>query len=139
MDHKSGQNLPNHMDLEIDDQFGLYTVVMRWRGHKVRGQIHNAARTTRLKTKVAPLDERMRRTYLNRTDTELDAIAADALAVARHAWPTASNSLPVYSSPDPRQCGWKCDFKEVHLLVRSGASTAEAMGDYDFHQDFTRH
>src|SRR5690606_37737101 len=45
VDHKSGQNLPTQMDLEIDDQFGLYTWAMREMGRPVMGSIHSANRT----------------------------------------------------------------------------------------------
>lgn len=149
VDHKSGQNLPSQFDLEIDDQFGLYTLVLRWRGTKVRGQIHNALRTQRNqadwpehkdhKTKAQKPEQRMRRTYLNRSEHELTNLGLDALAAAQNAYPPKSRALPLYSSPDPRQCGWKCDFKEQHLLMRMGRKPAEVMAEAGFVQDFTRH
>lgn len=147
-DHKSGANLPSQMDLEIDDQFGGYTWAMRQLGHKVIGSMHNANRTTRNladfpdyegKSKPQTLEQRHSRTYLNRGDIELDAIALDAYNVARNAYPPKSMQLPLYSSPDPRQCGWKCDFKEAHLGMRTGIPAKEALEDRGFIQDFTRH
>lgn len=147
VDHKSGANLPAQMDLEIDDQFGLYSWAMRQRGLAVLGAIHNAARTTRNvadfdgytgKSVPQSLDQRHLRTYLNRSDTELTSIALDAWAVAANAYPTGE-ALPLYSSPDPRQCGWKCDYKEVHLLARKGQDANQALLNYGFVQDFTRH
>jgi hypothetical protein len=150
VDHKSGANLPDQMDLEIDDQFGLYVWALNQPGHNKwtpTGAIHNAARTTRNmadkpgytgKSQPQTLDQRHRRTYLNRADTELTAIALDAWAVASNAYPT-TDDRPLYSSPDPRQCGWKCDFKEVHLLARKGKNPQQALSEYGFVQDFTRH
>jgi hypothetical protein len=39
----------------------------------------------------------------------------------------------IYSSPNPKQCGWKCDFKEVHIISRSGGiPAAEVLEDFDF-------
>jgi hypothetical protein len=150
VDHKSGANLPDQMDLEIDDQFGLYVWALNQPGHDKwtpTGAIHNAARTTRNvadkpgyvgKSQPQTLDQRHRRTYLNRADVELKAIALDAWAVASNAYPT-TDDRPLYSSPDPRQCGWKCDFKEVHLLARKGKNPQQALSEYGFVQDFTRH
>ncbi len=152
-DHKSGKDLPNQMDLEIDDQFGLYGVLMRNKGHKVMGSIHLATRTQRnagdrpenqgpdgepikKSNKKQTLEDRHRRTYLNRTEAELTSIEYDAWAAAMSAY---ASDLPLYSAPDPRQCGWKCDFKETHLLMRQGRPEAEVMTEFGFRQDFTRH
>lgn len=147
VDHKSGANLPSTMDLEIDDQFGLYSWAMKQQGTPVIGAIHNAARTTRNqadlpnytgKSQPQSLDQRHLRTYLNRSETELESIALDAWAVAANAYPTGE-ATPLYSAPDPRQCGWKCDFKEVHLLSRKGRDPHLALSEMGFAQDWTRH
>lgn len=148
MDHKSGANLPSQMDLEIDDQFGLYSWAMRQLGWPIAGSIHSAARTKRNladfpgyegKSKPQALEDRYRRTLLNRSVEEVEQVAADAYAVARNAYPPKSKMLPLYSSPDPRQCGWKCDFKEVHLMGRQGIPYQESLETSGFVQDFTRH
>lgn len=138
VDHKSGKNLPNDMDLEIDDQFGLYTWAGREVGRKVQGTIHAANRTQRNKG-FMPLDTRMRRTYLHRDDVELTNLALDAYRVARAAHPPKGQEVPPYSAPDPRSCGWKCDFKEPHLLMRRGRGIHEVMTEYGFKIDRTRH
>lgn len=138
VDHKSGKDLPTSMDLEIDDQFGLYTWGMREVGKAVTGSIHLANRTQRNKS-FMPLDTRMAMTYLNRDDTELRNLALDAYYVARAAHPPKSKEPANYSSPDPRQCGWKCDVKEPHLLMRRGRNPAEVMREYGFTIDRTRH
>ena len=138
VDHKSGANLPTQMDLEIDDQFGLYTWAMREVGKPVQGSIHLANRTQRNKS-FMPLDTRMGQTYLNRSDTELTNLALDAYRATRAAYPPKGIEAPMYSSPDPRNCGWKCDFKEPHLLMRAGRKVPEIMAEYDFVIDRTRH
>lgn len=138
VDHKSGKDLPNYMDLEIDDQFGLYTWGMDEVGRPVAGSIHLANRTQKNKS-FMPLDTRMGLTYLNRDPIELKNIALDAYFVARAAHPPKSKEPARYSSPDPRQCGWKCDVKEPHLLMRRGRDSAEVMREYGFKIDRTRH
>lgn len=160
VDHKSGQNLPDQMSLELDDQFGLYTwglrelqrrgeldtLLGRYNAFPILGSIHNAVRTQRNvgdrpggKGKAQTMEQRMRRTYLNRSDVELDSIAHDAYAAAYNAHPPKSRTRPLYSSPDPRQCSWKCDFKEIHLAARTGVDVSRALTDFGFVQDFTRH
>lgn len=138
VDHKSCGYLPKDYELDMDDQFGLYEWGYTATGVKVDGTLHDAARTKRLKTKELSLDERFARTPMRRTGTELDAIARDAYLVARTAYGKFNQEMP-YSSPDIRQCGWKCDFKEIHLHDRKGVAAQTLMPDYGFHQDFTRH
>ena len=138
VDHKSGANLPTQMDLEIDDQFGLYTWGLREVGRPVQGSIHLANRTQRNKS-FMPLDTRMGQTYLNRSDRELTNLALDAYYAARAAYPPKGMDAPRYSSPDPRNCGWKCDFKEPHLLMRAGRKPQEVLIEWGFSIDKTRH
>lgn len=138
VDHKSGGNLPTDMELEIDDQFGLYTWAMRQVGRPVIGSLHAANRTQRNKS-FMPLDTRMKLTYLNRDEVELTNIALDAYKVAWNAHPPKSGGPKGYSSPDPRSCGWKCDIKEPHLLMRRGRPMGEVLTEYGFKIDRTRH
>ena len=149
-DHKSGADLPTQMSLEIDDQFGGYTWAMHKLGYKMRGSMHSAARTKMNKgdqpgailngnVKKQTLDQRFSRTPLNRTEQEQLNLARDFYAAAVNAYPPEDKRLPIYSSPDPRQCAWKCDFKEIHLLARAGRDIHEVMKEYRFVQDFTRH
>jgi hypothetical protein len=137
-DHKSGGNLPTSMDLEIDDQFGLYVWAMRKAGKKVLGAIHSANRTQRNKTPMT-LESRMSRTYLNRTDVECQNIALDAYYVAKAVYPDDPANRLRFSSPDPRQCGWKCDFKEPHLMMRKGRNPDEVMIEAGYTVNRTRH
>lgn len=138
VDHKSGANLPTKMDLEIDDQFGLYTWAMREVGRKVQGSIHNANRTQRNKS-FMPLDTRMSQTYLNRNEVEITNLALDAYYAARAAHPPKDGQRALYSSPDPRSCGWKCDVKEPHLVMRRGRKPEQVMTEFGFRIDRTRH
>lgn len=138
VDHKSGKDLPTYMDLEVDDQFGLYTWAMRKVGKRVIGSIHAANRTQRNKSPMT-MDQRMALTYLNRDELELSNLALDAYRVARAAHPPKGQQRPPYSSPDPRQCGWKCDVKEPHLLMRRGRKVSEVMTEFGFKIDKTRH
>jgi len=149
-DHKSGANLPTQKSLEIDDQFGGYTWAMNKLGMPVVGSMHNAARTTMNKgdlpgailngtTKKQTLDQRFSRTFLNRTKQEQKNVALDFFAVAANAYPVDGASRPVYSSPNPDSCKWKCDIKDVHLLARQGRDIHQALAEYGFAQDFTRH
>jgi hypothetical protein len=148
VDHKSCGNLPTYMDLDIDDQFGLYSWMLRSLGKKSLGAIHSAARTTRNKGdypdaerryKAQTLEQRFKRTYMNRTDKELDNLAHDAYEAARSAWPLPGERGNRYSAPDPRQCGWKCDFKEAHLTIRKGRRLEDAMHEYGFTINTERH
>lgn len=152
-DHKSGKDLPTEIALEIDDQFGLYSWAMHKLGYSVGGSLHNAARTQQnvgdLATeeelaknkalKRQTLDQRMKRTLLNRSKQECINLARDAWAAALNAYPPPDRKLPLYSSPDPRQCSWKCDIKEVHLIARTGRDIHNVLREYGFEQDFTRH
>lgn len=138
VDHKSGANLPTDMDLSIDDQFGLYTWAMREVGHKITGTIHAANRTQRNKAPMT-FEQRMSLTYLNRDETELTNLALDAYRTAWNAHPPKGSGPKLYSSPDPRTCGWKCDIKEPHLLMRRGRKISEVMPEYGFKIDKTRH
>lgn len=148
VDHKSGGNLPGQFELDIDDQFGIYTWLMQRRGLKILGAIHSAARTTRNqadfpgyvgKSKPQELDQRFKRVLMNRSKPELENLIRDAFAVAVNAYPPEGMELPLYSSPDPRQCGWKCDYKEIHIIARKGRPLPTLLAEYGFEQNFTRH
>lgn len=140
IDHKSGKDLPKGKQLELDDQFGLYTWAMRKLGTPVLGSIHSSARTQRNKDQVAhfqPLDERFARKHMYRTDVELDTIATEAYRSAKKAW-----SVPIGEAErntDPERCNWRCDFTEACLAGRKGLDHRQFLRDAGFVQDFTRH
>ena len=142
IDHKSGAELPNRLELDIDDQFGLYTAALRKLGWPVYGAIHSAARTRQNKgdedgTNPTPLEKRFLRTAMYRTDTELDNLLIDAGRTARAAYGNAAK--PVYSSPSPDRCKWRCDFLDAHLMMRKGVPPRTALKDFGFHVDKSRH
>lgn len=141
VDHKSCSDFPNYAALEMDDQFGLYCWALREMGkkHRVQGAIHSAARTRRNKGPMT-LDQRFQHTPMSRGDDELDRLALDAYNAAWNAHPPASATTKIYSSPDPRQCGWKCDFQTVHLILRKTPQSEEKVLTEDgFRIDLRRH
>jgi hypothetical protein len=116
VDHKSTAQPLGQMDIDLSDQFGLYTVAWQRLGETVRGQLVNQAKTKQLKRPMT-LDERFDRKYSIRTAAELRAIELDAVDTI-YAMLSERNRRRPYSVPDPRSCGWKCDFKEAHLRLR---------------------
>lgn len=119
-DHKTCRNLPSDKELDLDDQFGLYSWCMRQAGFPVMGSIYNAARTQRNKKTFQPLDQRFSRTPLSRTDAELDMIAREAYLTAEAAWPEQALDTTPPRHPDTDTCRWKCDFTEACLSSRKG-------------------
>lgn len=148
VDRKSCKNLPHNLELDLDDQFGLYIWGMRQLGLKVFGAVHDAARKVRLKTKEAPLDERFKRSPLSRTDKELDRIALEAWQTAYERYSTIQRvvdmrrkgiNIDVPRSPNPSQCSWKCDFTEPCIAGRRGASMRDYISRKGFVRDYSRH
>lgn len=116
VDHKSTAQPLGAMDIDLSDQFGLYTVATQRRGLQVRGQLVSQAKTQKLKRPMT-LDERFTRYPSIRTPTELRSIEMDAIRTIRQMY-SENNVAGPYSAPDPRSCGWMCDFKEAHLRMR---------------------
>lgn len=116
VDTKSTGQPMSQMDIDLSDQFGLYTLGWQRLGKKVRGQLVNMAHTKKLK-RAMTLDERFVRRPSIRTATELRNIELDAVDTIYEIW-SARNQRRSRSHPDPRTCGWKCDFKEPHLRLR---------------------
>lgn len=135
VDHKSARDFTRQAEIDIDDQFGLYTWALRRLGIPVFGFIRSDTRTQRNKGPMTA-EQRFRRVLTYRTDTELNNIAADAADTARHAW----GGAPVlHSSPAPDRCSWRCDFLEAHLMVRKGADEERVLPDFGFHRGETKH
>lgn len=157
VDHKFPGDLASDLEIDLDDQLGLYwfcwltdpddsqfTKVIRKR---VNGAMLNEARKKRNvgdmvpvpltaagkpKGKPQTLEQRFRRTRTSRTPEELTTIAQDALKVVKAMDLLAENGA-LYSSPNPKQCQWKCDFKEVHILARSSnIPLTEVLEDFGF-------
>lgn len=140
IDHKSCKNLPNRLELDIDDQFGLYTAGLRHLGWKVSGAVHSAARTDRLMgdksgDKPTPLDRRFSRTPMFRSEAELTNLLLDAARTAREAYAPG----PPRSAPSPNTCKWRCDFLDAHLMMRKGIPASTVLPDMGFTVDRSRH
>jgi hypothetical protein len=144
VDHKSGKDLPKQKELDIDDQFSIYTWAMRLLGKDVFGALHNAARTQRNKDQAKhfqPLDERFARTRMPRSDAELLQCAIDAYKTAEMLWRhyrPGEGDAP--RAPDSDRCKWRCDFTEVCMLDRKNPGRREQMlMQFGFVQNFERH
>lgn len=140
VDHKSGKDLPKDKELDLDDQFGLYTWGLRQLGHTVHGSIHSAARTHRNKDQTKhpqPLHERFARKPMYRTDRELDVLALEAYRALRQAYAIPVGEAPRSTNPDT--CRWRCNFTEACLYGRKGLDHRAFLRDTGFVQDFQRH
>ena len=111
VDHKSAKDFSRKTEIDIDDQFGLYTWGLRQLGVDVMGTIRSDARTQRNKGPM-PLENRFRRVPTFRTQVELNRIAADAYDCARTIY---NSQRVVHSSPAPDRCTWRCSFLQPHL------------------------
>jgi hypothetical protein len=151
VDHKFPGDLATDTEIDLDDQLGLYWYAWTLAGGEwaklVNGAMLNEARKKQNvgdkepreyfkngKPKGVPQtqEQRFRRTRTNRTAEELTIIAADAVKVVK-AMELLERENALYSSPNPGQCAWKCDFKEIHILSRSGSiPVTEILEDFDF-------
>ena len=118
VDHKSTKQPLGKSDIDLQDQYGSYTLAERRIGNPILMQVANQTKTEKLKRPMT-LAERNVRTPGYRTDRELRNIELDLLGVAEAAYPETPRRL--YSSPDPRTCSWKCDVQNAHLALRKGA------------------
>lgn len=155
VDHKFPGDLADDFEIDLDDQLGLYwfcwTVDKVNNPGKLSGRVNgamlNEARKKRNVGDIEPraffkngkpkgtpqtLEQRFRRTRTSRTMPELRAIALDAAKAAEAMGVLAQAGL-VYSSPNPGTCKWKCEFKEIHIISRSGEiPIEEVLSDFGF-------
>jgi hypothetical protein len=121
------QGAQGTFDVDLDDQLGIYT-----RGYSRMDPkdppiyaMLNQVRRDKLKRPML-LTERFMRPKSTRTQRELDEIERDALSDLRRMHGKENLARPS-SAPNPKQCAWKCDFKEAHIaLRRSGGDWDEA-------------
>lgn len=153
VDNKSCKNLPSNLELDLDDQFGLYIWGGRQMGLKVFGAIHNAARKVRLKDdesgkKTTPLDERFLRTPLARGDKELTRIATEAWQISYERYRGLQEIVEMKRlgidveaprHPSPMSCSWKCDFVEACIAGRKGVKIRDYISNKGYDQDRSRH
>lgn len=135
VDHKSARDFSRKVEIDVADQFGLYSWGLRQLGMEVMSTIRSDARTQRNKAYM-PLDTRFRRVPTFRTSKELNIIAADAYDCARMAYNAQG---VIYSSPDPNLCSWKCQFLQPHLMVRKGFEPEQTLTDFGFSRSTTKH
>lgn len=135
VDHKSARDFSRQVEVDLDDQFGLYTWALRQLGYPVFGTVRSDARTQRNKSPMT-LEQRFRRVETFRTDLELENLARDAAATAQAAW----GDTPLHSSPAPDRCSWRCDFLQAHLLYRKGVADEETvLRDFGFQVNERKH
>jgi hypothetical protein len=175
VDHKTCKNLPKERELDLDDQFGLYMYLLRQPGSTktlphlqgvaradgsldIRGVIHNAVRTEKLKSREMEPKERFARTLTTRTDRELQTVAAEARDTFKSAFRdynallkatqnAAENATPgrgssnqiLPRSPNTDTCRWRCQFLEPCLSSRKGRDIRELLDDLNYVLDPQRH
>lgn len=144
VDHKSCKNLSSDFAMDLDDQGGLYW--WAWENdpehaRQVNGFVRSEARKKMnvgdqlgaTRGKPQTLEQRFARHRKGACAGELEVIRRDAYSAAVIMGKIRSGELPVWSAPDPDRCGWRCDYKNVHVQARkNGWDVAEAMEDFGF-------
>jgi hypothetical protein len=143
IESKSAASLSTRFALELDDQTGLYEWAFRNSSHPhaltINGCVRSEAKKKMnagdvpgaTKGKAQTLEARHQRIMVPRTPIELEAIRRDALATTQALY---GGFLPIYSGPNPGECGWKCAFKDVHIDARKGRPVPQLMQDAGFQQ-----
>jgi hypothetical protein len=143
VESKSAKTLSTRFAMELDDQTGLYEWAFRTSNHPQAKTINGCVRSEAKKAmnvgdkpgatkgKAQTLEARHQRLMVPRTPTELTAISRDALAASQAAY---GGNLPIYSGPNPGECQWKCQFKDVHIEFRKGRPIAQLMQEHGFRQ-----
>lgn len=124
----------------LDLQRLLYCASYTLKGPKkgrlpIFGALHNTVRADQLKREMVP-EERFGRGPVYFNETELEAAWVEAQNLARDAVEIRlgrGRANRMYSSPNPNECSWKCQFKEVHLTARAtGRDIVEVAKEYGF-------
>jgi len=125
VDHKTGANLPNEIELEHDDQFALYQWGKEQEGHHIYGIIYNAVRTQRNKGPMA-LEDRFKRVMMYRTPEQLRNTAIDAYRTVRRMRACAAQNQ-VERCFGYTRCvkPYTCQFAEPCLYGRKGGDETE--------------
>lgn len=125
---------------QLDLQRAVYSASYSLKGPKkdrlpLFGALHNTIRTDQLKRAML-LDERYGRAAIYYNDKQLEYIWTEVQNMARDAVEIRlgrGRALRMYSSPNPLECGWKCQFKEAHLTAQAtGRDAAQVARDYGF-------
>lgn len=120
IDNKSTANPLKKDDIDLSDQLGMYTWAERESGLDVLAPYIRQTKTKKLQ-RAMTLTERNAEIPSYRTDIELNNTAQELLEIAFRIHQTKRP----YSSPDPRTCSWKCDFRDVHLYMRKSTKPHE--------------
>lgn len=125
---------------QLDPQRAAYSATYCLKGPKkdrlpIFGALHNTIRTDQLKRTML-LDERYGRGPVYYNEKQLEATWIEVQNLARDAVEIRlgrGRAKRMYSSPNPQECGWKCQFKEVHLTaIATGRDPARVARDYGF-------
>lgn len=136
VDHKTASMFSKNAEIELDDQFRLYVWALRKSGVPVHGVVRSDSRTKRNKTPMT-MEQRFRRVTTFCSDLEAQNAADYALRAARTAY---NRTLPVYTSPAPDRCSWRCSYREPCIAMRKGLGTAEQLlRDFGFEQVDAKH
>jgi hypothetical protein len=122
------------METQMEDQFPLYAEALRRDGTPVDAVIYNGARTDKLKRDMTDT-ERFARMRIPYSQAALDIVWRDAENAAAALVRTWNDPDTVYSVPNPRQCGWKCELQKAHIDARhTGRSVEDVAISYGFRQ-----
>ena len=136
VDHKTTSMFAKESEIELDEQFRLYTWALRQMGVPIHGVIRSDSRTRRNKGPME-LDQRFRRVSTFVTEVEAHNVAQDALRAAKAAY---QGNRQVYASPAPDRCVWRCDYQQVHIAQRKGLGSSEVlMKDFGFRRSEIKH
>lgn len=134
-DHKSASGRDVSKDgflseMQLEDQFILYAAAKRLEGEEVASVIYNVARTDKLKRKMLDT-ERFNRVSIPYSSRALDQVWEDNVRAATALVAMWNDPTMVYSVPNPKQCGWKCEYQRVHVDSRhTGRPIVEVAIDY---------
>jgi RecB family exonuclease len=131
VDHKTGKDLPNEYELDLDDQFTLYAWGLGQLGYDIHGIIYNACRTQQNKG-FMPIETRFQRLPLYRTPEQLQNTAVDA-------WRTARRAYAVTPGREERALGlvpclrpYRCAYAEACIWARKGGDEEDFLRSSGF-------
>lgn len=146
LDHKVKQGVDAQKEAfkqesQLDPQRALYTTSFRLQGERksrlpIFGAYHNIIRPDKLKREMT-MEERYARAPVFYGDIELEKVWEETQDMARRAVEIHLGvGLGIYSSPDPKECSWRCSFVAPHLTARStGRNVVDVAVDYGARRD----
>lgn len=118
VDHKTAGQMPRQLQLDLDDQFTLYTAALRRLGYDVRGVLHNCVLTRMNKVKPQELSDRFQRTPMVRNRAEGEQALREVVTYAR--WLHQAPDELLVRMPHPESCQRRCGFVDGCLHERKG-------------------